>query len=162
MQHDARRNSGHATLPCGFLDREPPQLDIFDQSSLPVGQTLQQAVQIGAQRTLLGIFGREESVGVLEGNVVRALAAAQVVDQLVAGERVCPGCERKRPVVALALQMHGKECLLDEILDFSGGPADASGEVSTQVAAEDAEELTMRARIPLQAANHQWPEALFG
>src|SRR6185312_793810 len=85
-----------------------------------------------------------------------------MVDQLVAGEGVRPGCEWQGSVVALALQMYGKESFLDEIFDFAGGAADAAREVPTQIAAQDGEELTVRARIPLQAANHQWPEALFG
>ncbi len=58
--------------------------------------------------------------------------------------------------------MHSKECLLDEILDFGCGGADAAAEVPTEVATEHAEELTVRARIALEAAEHQRPEALFG
>jgi hypothetical protein len=58
--------------------------------------------------------------------------------------------------------VHRKESLLDEILDLAPRGADAALEVPTQVTAEDVEKLTMRARIALQAANHQWPEALFG
>ncbi|MHB8816332.1 MAG: hypothetical protein ACYDAE_24125, partial [Steroidobacteraceae bacterium] len=43
-----------------------------------------------------------------------------------------------------------------------GGAPDATGEVPPKIAPEDAEELTVRPRIPLQAADHQRPEALFG
>jgi hypothetical protein len=58
--------------------------------------------------------------------------------------------------------MHRKQRLLDEVLDFGGGGADPPGEVPTEVTAQDAEELPVRARIPLEAADHQRPEALFG
>jgi hypothetical protein len=58
--------------------------------------------------------------------------------------------------------MHCKEALLDEVLDFGGGGAEAAREVPTEVTTEDAEELTVRARVSLQAADHQRPEALFG
>jgi len=162
MQHDASRHGSHTALVRSFLDGETLQLHVLYQTSLPVGQTLQQPLEIGTQRTLLGIFGCEERAGILEWDLNRPAAPAQMVDELVAGERIRPGREWKRPVVAVALQMHRKECLLDEILDFGGGGADAPGEVPTEVATEHAEELTVRARVPLQAADHQRPEALFG
>ena len=76
MQHDPRGHGGHSALLRRFLDGEALQLHILDQTSLPVGQTLQQSVQIGAQRTLLGVFGGEESAGILEWNLVRPVAAA--------------------------------------------------------------------------------------
>lgn len=161
MQHDARRYGRHTTLLRGFLDGKSLQLHILYQSSLPVGQTLQQSVQIGAQRALFGIFGRKEGAGILEGDLNRPVAAAQMIDQLVAAEGICPRREGKRSVVAVALQMHCQECLLDEILDFRGR-ADATGEVTPEVATEEAEELTVRARVSFQAADHQRPEALFG
>jgi hypothetical protein len=58
--------------------------------------------------------------------------------------------------------MHGEERLLYQIFDFAGGSADAAREISPQKPAEEAEELTMRVRISLQAADHERPEALFG
>lgn len=123
---------------------------------------MQKAVEIVAQCAFLGIFGGEKSAGILEWDLERPVPAAEVVDELVAGEGIRPGREGKRAVVAVALQMHGKERLLNEILDLRRRGPDAAREVATKVPAEDAEELAVRARIPFQAADHQRPEALFG
>src|SRR6185312_14817827 len=112
MQHDARRYGGHTALARGFLDGESLQLHLFDQSSLPVGQTLQQPVEVGAQRALLGILGCKEGAGILEWDLDRAAPPSKMVDQFVAGEGVCPRGEGKRSVVAVALQMHCQERLL--------------------------------------------------
>ncbi len=162
MQHDARRHGAYAALSGSFLDGEALQLDVLDQTSLPVGQTLQQPVEIRAQRAFLRVVGGEESARILQRDLDRPVAAAQMVDELVAGKGIRPGREGQRPVVAVALQMHGKECLLDEILDFGGGGADPAGEVSAQKPAENTEELTVRVRVSLLAADHERPEALFG
>jgi hypothetical protein len=89
------------------------------------------------------------------------MPAAQMIDELVAGQGIRPGREGQRAVVAVALQMHGKECLLNEILDFGARAADAAAEIAPQITAQDAEELAVRARVPLQTADHQRPEALF-
>ena len=162
MQHDASRYRGHAALAGGLLDGKALQLHVLQQTTLAVGQTLQQPIEIGAQRALLRIIGRKESARVLQGHLHRPLAAPQMVNELVAGEGIRPGREGKRSVVTVALQMHCEECLLDEILDLGGGGADAPREIAAQIAAEHAEELTVSARIARQAADHQRPEALFG
>ena len=162
MQHDARRYCGHSTLLRGFLDGEALQLHILDQTSLPLGKTLQQPVEIGAQRAFLRILGGKESAGILEGDLNRPVPAAQMIDELVAGEGICPGREGKGSVVALALQMHCKECLLNQVLDLGGAGADAACEVPAQKTTEHAEELAVRARISLETPDHQRPEALFG
>jgi len=162
MEHHTRRDGGHAALAGRFLDRKTLQLHVLDETSLPVGQTLQQAVEVGAQRAFLRIVRGEESAGVLEWDVSRPIPPAQVIDELVAGQGVCPGREWKRSVVGVTFQMHREQCLLDEILDFGGGGTDSAAKVATQVAAENHEELTVRAGIAFQAAEHQRPEALFG
>lgn len=162
MEHDAGRYGGHAALLRGFLDGKTLQLHVLEQSSLPVGQTLQQPLEIRAQSTFLRVVGSEEGVGILERDLNRPSPAAQMIDELVAREGIRPGCKWQRAIVAVALQMHGKQRLLDEILDLAARGTDAAGEVPTQVAAEEAEELTMGAGIPLQAEDHQRPEALFG
>lgn len=162
MQHHPCRHGGHAALLSRFLDGKALQLHVFDETSLPVGQTLQQPVEIGSHGPLLGVIGGKKSVGILERDLDGPFPATQVVNELVTGQGICPGREWKRPVVGFALQMHGKECLLDQVLDFGGGRADAAGEVSAKTTAEGLEELTVSVRVSLQAAEHQRPEALFG
>lgn len=162
MQHDARGHGSHTSFLRGFLDRESLQLHILDESSLPLGQALQQPVEVVAYRALLGVVRRKKSFGILERYLNRAVPATQMVDELVTGQSVRPRSEGKRPVVAVALQMHREECLLDEVFDLGSGRTDAASEVSTKVATEGFEELTVCSRVSLQAASHQRPEALFG
>lgn len=112
-------------------------------------------------RTLIGVVGGEEYPGVLERNVDLPPPATQVVDQLIAGDRVSPGREGQGTVIAVTLQMHREQRLLHQVLDLRGAGPDTAGEVAAQMATERAQELPMRGGIALEAADHQWPEALF-
>lgn len=162
MQHHPRRNGGHTTLLGGFLYGKTLQLHVLDETSLPVGQTLQQPVEIGAHGPFLGIVGGKKSIGLLQWDLDGPVPATQVIDELVAGQGIRPWREWQRPVVGLALQMHREERLLDQVLDFGSGGADAAREVPAKVTPEGFEELTMSVRISFQAADYQRPEALFG
>ena len=84
--------------------------------ALALGQAGQHLPRIEGA-SLLRRRGRGERVGmVVDVDMIGEAAAAQMVDQLVARDRTQPGLQRLRLVPGVALQMHGQQSLLDDVL----------------------------------------------
>ena len=63
---------------------------------------------------------------VVDVDMIVEAAPAQVIDQLVAGDRAHPRFERLRLVPGVALQMHGEQSLLNDVLAVAPGRAPAA------------------------------------
>ena len=89
--------------------------DLLDDAALAFGQAGQQPRELVHRG--VGIGGDGQRVGVVvDVEVIVEAAPAQMIDQLVARDGAQPRLERLRLVPGVALQMHGQQCLLNDIL----------------------------------------------
>ena len=144
----------HADVP-GTL---PLDGDSFHDAPLPLGQTGQHLSRIDSA----SLFSRRrcgERVGmVVDIDMIGEAAAAQMVDQLVARDRAQPRLERLCLIPRVALQMHGQQSLLNDVLAICARPAgcrQSAQRHGAQPRSDEDQQAAIRLVIPVPGCPHE-------
>src|ERR1700730_5769544 len=105
---------------------------------------------------------RNHLLGVFDRHVLhRRLRSAEIVEKLVARDRMNPGSEELRWIISVPPRMDRDQNLLQEILRVHRPSADSrepSFEVGAQMAAQPRQQRPVRRRIALEARDHERAE----
>ena len=105
------------------------------------------------------IVVRDDIRGIVDRHIsARRPRPAQVVDELVACDRVDPGRERLARIIGVSPGVDGEQRLLHQIFRLRGAtsdPREPALVVPAQQPAQPLEQLAMRRRVAVEAGNHQ-------
>lgn len=161
MKRNANGTLAHAQTH-GYVGCAPSlKRNLLDDPTLALGQTRQQPSGVYRYGGV-DIDRRFRGVGVVvDVDMVAKSAPAQVIDQLVAGNRAQPRFERLCLFPGVALQMHGQQSLLNDILAIRRtAPCryQAPPNHAPQPSRDMAEKAPIGLVVPLSCQSHQCGE----
>src|SRR3984893_3901834 len=150
----------------GFGDAQSLKLDALDHPPCLFRQLSEKLAKIvGAFRAVL-VSLRDQIGGLVDRDVaLRCPRAPQMVDELVARNRVHPWREGLDRIVGMTAGMDRQQHLLHQILRVrcaSSNPPQLPPVVAAQVVAQVLEQRAMSRRVAVQAGEHQILELCLG
>ena len=122
MNADLHRRFRHAVAFSGLRRRQTFDLHIADQLPGLLRKHVQQAVDVELCFHGVCVFRREQNIGIVQRLLRPAPGTAEVIDQLVARDRVHPGGKWPGRIVGGTARMHGDQGFLQQVLRI-GRPA---------------------------------------